>query len=595
MCGIAFIYSGSQSDEAIRARTRQGLKAMVHRGPDADGISNGPGFVVGHKRLSIIDLSGSRQPMQSPDGRYTLSFNGEIYNYRDLRNELKRNWTFHTDGDTEVLLAGLITQGDDFIQRMEGMWAFALWDAVKQRVFLAEMPALKAIAASPWQEDLDSTADYLRYGFYLPGYTAYREVREVLPGHTLVWSPNEPPRQQAYWTLGLSPFSGTREDAAEQVLSTMRQSINLRLVADVEIGAFLSGGVDSSLVVALLSEVHTRRTKTFTIGFSDPSFDERDYARQIATQYRTDHHEECLTEFSRADLEKLILEHVGQPFADSSILPTAMVSRLAARHVKVALSGDGGDELFSGYQRYQARAILRWYTRLPARVRRSVHHCIRALPEPVSHHSRSLLKKAHLFAGVAERLEAETPFVSALLFSPAELSRLAPDLAERGHRPPNLPDRAELDDIGQMMAADALIYLPQDILTKVDRASMAYGLETRAPFLDRRVVELAFSLPRHWHRSGFTGKRMLRSAFGTLLPSAIWDRRKQGFGVPIGAWCRDSVARELQSLIDEAPGPLHAPAVRDLIDRHIRGARDLGQRLWAIYVYLLWRKSTLPR
>jgi asparagine synthase (glutamine-hydrolysing) len=453
------------------------------------------------------------------------------------------------------------------------------------------LPVLAALDEVRWDEDLDSTADYLRYGYYLPGTTAYEGVREVLPGHWLTWSPGGEPTSESYWSLPIGAFDGTRDQARVQLRECLERSIDHRLVADVEVGAFLSGGVDSSLVVALQTLRSGTPPKTFTIGFKDRSFDERDHARVIAQHYGTDHHEEVLEDWDLPRLRRLVLDHVGQPFADASVLPTSLVSELAARHVKVALSGDGGDELFSGYQRYQARAILRWYTRLPRGLRRPAERVLRLLPEPVSHHSRSTLKKMHLFLDTVGRIEAETPYVAPMMYSVAQLNELAPDLAGRGHRPRALPSACEADDIQRMMVSDALVYLPQDILVKVDRASMACSLEARAPFLDRRVVELAFSMPREWHRGATSGKRMLRAACGDLLPDEIWNRRKQGFGVALGGWFREGLAEELTRLVDDVPSPLGASAVRRMLAEHGDGGRDYGLRLWQLYVYLLWRQA----
>jgi asparagine synthase (glutamine-hydrolysing) len=287
-------------------------------------------------------------------------------------------------------------------------------------------------------------------------------------------------------------------------------------------------------------------------------------------------------------LKALIFDHVGQPFADASLLPTALVSQVAARHVKVALSGDGGDELFSGYQRYQARAIMRWYLRLPKTIRSNIRQVIRAIPEPMAHHSHSLLKKAHLFQSAVDRQEPEATYVAPGLYSQEEFGGLVPELQTRGHQPEGLPAETNLDDVHAMMAADAAVYLPQDILAKVDRASMAHSLEVRAPFLDHKLVELAFSLPCKWHRHGLSGKRILRAAFDDMLPADIWSRRKQGFGVPLHQWFRDDLGQELQCLMEEVDSPLVKSKVAALLEVHRHGVRDYGYCLWNIYIYLLW-------
>jgi asparagine synthase (glutamine-hydrolysing) len=617
MCGLTFLFSAAQPAEALRQRSAEALRRIAHRGPDDEGLLCVGAAAIGHRRLSIIDLQGSRQPMADASGRFVLAYNGEVYNYRSLRQRLTGRWPFRTSGDTEVVLAGLVSEGPRFLEEMEGMWALALWDTQTETLLLArdrmgkkplyyqplaggiasasELSALAALVAAPWSEDDDSTADYLRYGYYLPGTTAYRGVREILPGHWASWRPGVAVAEHAYWSLPTGGYAGTEESAAAAMREALIEAVRKRLEADVEVGAFLSGGVDSSLVVGILTRHCGVTPKTFSIGFEDPAYDERHYARLAAQTFATDHYEETLTGWDRQALETLVLKHVGQPFADSSLLPTALVSELAARKVKVSLSGDGGDELFAGYQRYQARLLLRWYTRLPPALRTELERLIGHVPEPMAHHSRSLLKKAHLFLDVVRRQESERPYVAPVMFSREVLARLAPDLAGRGHPAPALPAESQPGDLEAMMAGDALVYLPQDILVKVDRASMAHALEARAPFLDRRVVELAFALPGRWHRRMLSGKRVLRAAFGALLPASIWKRRKQGFAVPIHRWLRAEMGNELERLLAAVDTPLTHGPVREMLAEHRSMRRDHGYRLWALYVYLLWReRGTQP-
>lgn len=616
MCGIAFLYDPDLGDEALVGRARRALDRLRHRGPDDGGLARGTGWSMAHRRLAIINPDDSRQPMPDASGRFHLSYNGEIYNYRELRAYLEAQWTFVTEGDTEVLLAGLVLEGSSFLERAEGMWAFALWDVQARHLLLgrdrmgqkplyyaaahdtfacgSELPALRACASAvDWSEDPDSTADYLRYGFNLPGTTAYRGVRELLPGHVLAWCPGSEPELEAYWNLVPGEWHDSLAQARSELRNRLVRAVDRRMIADVEVGTFLSGGVDSSLIAGILSEELARHPKTFTIGFGDRTFDERHYARIAAERFGTEHYERIVHEWNRDKLVRLLTDHVGQPFADSSLLPTAEVSALAAEHVKVALSGDGADELFSGYQRYQARVLLQWYTRLPQSMRAGISRSVRSLREPMDHHSRSLLKKTHLFLNAVDRSAAETPYVAPRMLTETQLRELAPDLAGRGHEPPGLPAECGPGDLARMMVADCAIYLPQDILAKVDRASMAHGLEARSPFLDSALVRLAMSLPTRWHRAGTSGKRSLRAAFADLLPGELRNRRKQGFAVPVHAWFRDALGHELKALLArDADGPLEPAPVRTLLDEHTRGARDHSQRLWATYVYLLWRDGT---
>lgn len=615
MCGLTFIFDPGAEKIVLCQHAGAALMSLQHRGPDGDGLFSGADWCIGHRRLAIIDPLGSPQPMWDPGRRHCIAYNGEVYNYRELRDSLANQWEFTTGGDTEVVLAGLILKGTAFLDQMEGMWAIALWDTVERKLTLvrdrmgkkpvyyrihnggiacaSELPALRILSPGNWKEDIDSTADYLRYGYMLPGHTAYRDVREVLPGHTLLWSPEKGVKQSPYWQLSPAIFDGDRKNAARQLQEALTSSVERRLVADVEVGAFLSGGIDSSLVVGIVRHELERPLKTFTIGFEEKAYDESKYARQVADFFGTDHYEEVHGHWNESELETLIFKHVGQPFADSSLLPTALVSLVASRHVKVALSGDGGDELFSGYQRYQARAIMRWYTRLPKNLRDNIASLIRMMPEPMAHHSHSLLKKAHLFVNAADRQEAESPYFAPLMFSPAQLRSLAPGLASHGHSLPNIPETTAPDDLQRMMLADACIYLPQDILVKVDRASMTHSLEARAPFMDRKVVELAFSLPRLWHRRGFSGKRMLRESFGGLLPVSVWQRRKQGFGVPLHEWFRGALGTKLRDLLTDDSGPLKPGFVSGLLEEHVARRFDHGYRLWLIYIYLLWRGKQL--
>lgn len=605
MCGLIFLYADRIDNPD--ARIAKSLRHLRHRGPDAQRQWCVGRAHLAHARLSIVDLEHSQQPMLSPDGRYALVYNGEIYNYRALRSALAARWTFQTTGDTEVLLAGLIQEGESFLNRLEGMWAFALWDTQAKTLLLSrdrlgkkplyyflaregfacasELPALRYLAASSWAQDPDSIADYFRYGYCLPGYTAWQGVLEVLPGHWLKWRPGMQLVQKAYWQLPL-PNEDSTFGSDEELEQLLVDAVGKRLVADVEVGGFLSGGIDSSLVCALAQRQMDRKLKTFTIGFREAAYDESAYAEKVAAFLGTDHRCEVFSGWDESDLEILLRDHVGQPFADSSLLPTAMVSRVASNAVKVVLTGDGADELFGGYQRYQARLLLRWYSRIPMGMRKVAEKAIRRLPEPTVHHSRSLLKKANLFLDIERRGQAETPYVAPLNFHPREFSLLFPELTGHGHKPPGLPEQTEMEDLQRMLISDALIYLPQDILAKLDRASMSVGLEARAPFLDHKVVETAFYRPAKSHLKLGSGKQSLRRVFATMLPKEVWRRRKQGFGVPIHAWFRGHLGDRFQERLGKDQGAVNELRARALLEQHQSGKRDNGQRLWLLYAYL---------
>ncbi|MEJ2155781.1 MAG: asparagine synthase (glutamine-hydrolyzing) [Desulfobacteraceae bacterium] len=608
MCGIAFTYRPLASTDEMNCAMELACKAMAQRGPDMAGRKVCPPWSMGHQRLSIIDPQSPAQPIADPSGRFYLSYNGELYNYRDLREGLKDRWHFTTTGDAEVVLAGLINYGTEFLHRMEGMWALALWDNSEKNLLLvrdrlgkkplyyccdqtafacaSELQSLQMISGTNWQEDEHSTADYFRYGFYLPGATAYKEVCEVLPAHWLKWSPGKRPLLKPYWQLSPKGFQGSRKSAAKMLRTAFFESVRLRMVADVEVGALLSGGIDSSLIVCAMTRQRRRPVQTFTIGFHEAPFDERRYARTMAGYCQSDHHEQLLTWDRCAGLAAHLLKHVGQPFGDASLLPAAMVSRMASQRLKVVLTGDGGDELFGGYNRYLARSLLRWLTRLPRPVRNLRRDGIKRLFKLGT--GNPVLKYIIRMSDILQRMEDENPYVAPLSYDRDALQQLIPDLWRRGHPAPNMPQETRIDDIRQMMVSDALVYLPQDILAKMDRAGMAFSLEVRSPFLDRRVVELAYSLPRSWHRRGARGKRMLRAAFGEMVPQWIWKRPKRGFALPLERWFKTGLQNRLMELLMETPHPLNGAFVEKMVDAHVAGQCNHGVRLWQIYIYLQW-------
>jgi asparagine synthase (glutamine-hydrolysing) len=611
MCGVAFVHDFSRPAEVLADAMTRALRRLHHRGPDEQAIQAFPAAMIGHARLSILDIATSQQPMSDPSGRHWLAFNGEIYNFASLRSELAQRWTFRTRGDTEVVLAGLLLEGPGFLQRMEGMWAIVLHDTHGGDVLLSrdrfgkkplyftheggglacasELPALRELCHQPWPVSADHQADYFRYGFYMPGTTAWSTVHEVLPGQWMRWQPGKDTQSGRYWSPSRTASQLSHREACDQLRARMLDSIRKRMVADVEVGAFLSGGVDSSLVVSLLARELRQPVRTFTIRFDDPAFDESAHAARVAAWCGVDHLAEPFGETSAETLTRLIAEHVGQPFGDASLLPAARVSDVASQHVKVVLSGDGGDEIFCGYQRYQARLLIQWYTRLPATLRHLAARWLQRLPAPAVHHSRSLLKKAQLFIDAVQPWERGMPYVAPWLLPVAEWASVCPDLVDKGCRPP-LIERCT-DPLDDMMATDAAVHLPQDILQKVDRASMAHGLEVRSPFLDNGLAEFAWSLPREWHRRGLTGKRMLKAAFADELPADIWSRRKQGFAVPLSAWFREGLSDHTLALARSVNHPLHLPALQRLIQEHRSGRRDHGHFLWAVHTWLTWAAS----
>lgn len=612
MCGILFSIPSVNSYHNHRTRVETAMNTMKHRGPDEGNLHQLKNGYIGHQRLSILDIEGSHQPMISPDNRFLLSFNGEIYNFQALRKSLENRWHFHSHGDTEVILAGLILEGDNFVKKMEGMWAFAFWDTLEERLLLSrdrlgkkpiyyfsdeqqihctsELPSLLQLLTHTPEEDHNSRADYFKYGYMLPGFTIYKNIYEVLPGHNLSIQSGKL-QQTQYWQLNPNPQRSNNETMKNCLQELLVEAIKKRLIADVEVGSFLSGGIDSSLIVALAQKEMNKPLKTFSIGFEEESFNETSFAQIIANQYNTDHHVEILPEVSHDQIASLIKNHLGQPFADSSLLPTKLVSSVAAKKVKVALSGDGADELFSGYQRYTSRTIMNWYHRLPLKIRSNIEAVIRAIPEPHKHHSASLIKKAHLFADISKRIKDETPYRAPLFFSSEEFEQLLPGEWSNGNTIARELETTALDDIHQMMYADTLIYLPQDIMTKVDRASMSCSLETRSPFLDHKLVELAFSIPIAAHRKNLTGKHLLKKGFEHLLPPNIWQRRKQGFATPQSLWFKGPLGNQLTHLLEKTDTEINKQYVLSLLQTHQSGERDYGGKLWLIYNYLSWKNN----
>ncbi len=613
MCGLAFLWHQHQSGDRCAALAGAALDRMRHRGPDERQVVSGPGWALGHNRLSVIDLASSRQPMSSPDGRYLLAFNGEIYNYQSLRQQLQQRWDFKTSGDTEVVLAGLVLEGSSFVRKMSGMWAFTLLDSREQRLLLSrdrcgekplyylarpglvavasELPALKQmVPAAPLQENGANSLYFFRHGFFPPGATIYREVHEVLPAHCLeLQLASGTCHSECYWSLPSGTLEIEQSEAEYQLNSLLDQSIQSRLVADVEVGLLLSGGIDSSILLAKMRPFNAPRT--FTIGFSSGSYDERDDARRVAEHFRVSNVQQVVDKFEPAAIGQLLRDNIGQPFADPSILPTAMACRLASSQVKVCLGGDGADELFSGYQRYQARLLSSWYRRLPLPLRNALAGMLAALPASHSHHSRSLVKKAQLFVRLVEQFGSlanrNTP---RLLSSEAESGFFAGAFAEIDDSANTQVLDGDLDEVMAMMLDDLSVYLPQDILLKSDRASMAHSLELRSPFLDEKLVEFAFSLPRSWHRRGTRGKRMLRGACGGELPDFVWQKRKQGFAVPVGEWFLGATGAQLQAMLHDDLYPASiAAGVLQLLNAHRQRQADYGLALWSFYTYGYWK------
>jgi asparagine synthase (glutamine-hydrolysing) len=618
MCGIAGIVDlGSQLLDQS-AIVRDMCDVIAHRGPDDAGYFVGEGVAIGMRRLSIIDLAGGHQPITNEDGSIQVVFNGEIYNYRALRGELQSlGHRFATDTDTETIVHAYEQWGDEGFSRLRGMFGIAIWDRrtrslvlardrvgikplhyARQGARLAFGSEIKSILAAGVEPALDLNAleHYLAFLYTPSDRTIFRGVEKLPPGHLLRWQDGGV-TIRPYWQVPVGEtFRGSIEDATEQLSAILADAVASHLVSDVPLGALLSGGVDSSLVVGLMSRASNGRpVKTFSIGFDEPEFDELEGARRLARHFATDHHELIVRPDALAVVDRIV-EHFDEPFGDSSAVPTWYVSEMARRHVTVVLSGDGGDELFGGYDRYLPHPRVAAFDRRFGGAGRAVAGAIwPRLPHGVA--GKNFLR--HVAQAADERYVESVRF-----FQPDEMqSLLTADVRQALARSPaaspfeRFARYGGLSPHARMMTFDMETYLPEDILTKVDRMSMAHSIESRVPLLDHEVVTFAASLPAHMKIHGGERKRVLKRAAARVLPAEVLARRKRGFGVPIGAWFRDSlrgfVVDTLQSARARQRGYFEPSFVDRVIAEHLNGRRDHTLRLWQLLMFELWHRRYL--
>ncbi|HEX3597853.1 MAG TPA: asparagine synthase (glutamine-hydrolyzing) [Polyangiaceae bacterium] len=624
MCGIAgaLYLSGRQPDaRVLEAMARQ----IAHRGPDGEGVAVFTNAGLAHRRLSILDLTdAAAQPLASADGRVSLVFNGEIYNFRELRRELEtKGERFSSTGDTEVILRLYLDRGVRAIERLDGMFALAIWDDRERRLVLAcdrtgKKPLyvyedtekilfgseIKAILAHPDVDRAMSPAavpQFLSHGYVPNPGTFYRRIRKLPPASFEVLELGKRSRgPEQYWDFPLEPSSPrgnalTVVEAEQRIREVFTCAVERRLVSDVPLGAFLSGGIDSTLVVGVMARLRSTKVKTFSIGFEGyPAWDETGYARLVARRFETEH-----TEFKvrpeSFDLVEKLAWHYDEPFGDSSAIPTFIVSSLTREHVKVALTGDGGDEVFGGYPRFIAAAAGEL---VPAPARRLLDALARMAPVPEKFHGHSA--RARRFAlqlakDLPERLRGWLT-----VFTLEELRELlSPEFAEHatvqtiGAANLSYADKAAAaDPVNRVLYVNARTYLLDDLNTKVDRASMAASLETRAPFLDTALMELSLLLPGHMKIRGTTTKWILKRAFRDLLPKEIVHRKKMGFGVPLGAWFRGALRGYLEERLLAPDAHLYPILRRAPVERlfraHHAGDKDNGLQMWALWMLELW-------
>jgi asparagine synthase (glutamine-hydrolysing) len=625
MCGIAGFVGPGDRDHLEKM-----VKLLVHRGPDDEGLFVAPGIGLGMRRLSIIDLASGRQPIANEDETLRVVFNGEIYNFRDLRSDLlRRGHRFRTQSDTEVILHLYEEVGPACVERLRGMFAFALWDASRKRLLLARdrmgkkplyywhrnglflfASEIKALLSHPAvSRSLDWTAlhHYLAFGYTPADRSIFEGIVKLPPAHTAILQGGALTRQR-YWALPRGdaiPESRTSiQEVTARVRTVLREAVRLRLESDVPLGVFLSGGIDSSAVVASMREVTSQRIATFSVGFgrAASSFDELPYARMVAERFETDHHEEIL-EPKVADLLPALVHHFDEPFADSSAIPTFVVAQATARHVKVALSGIGGDETFAGYPRYLGLRLSERYAMLP-RWLRSIPGAMLPRLIPESEASRNLGDWARRFLGGAEQPLPDRYLGWTRFFGEADLASLAtPALRRHWQGSVDAPQRAAFagrahdDPVDGAFRIDLDAYLPDDLLTMADRMSMAHSLELRAPFCDHEVVEESLRIPSGVKLPGFHLKALLKAAFADVLPPRVLSHRKQGFMIPLGRWLRTDLRNPMEDLLSpdrvRTRGLFIPDAIEALKREHSSQVRSHSDRLWTLMMAELWMRHYL--
>jgi len=628
MCGIAGYIDLWDAGEAREVEERSAVldrmcRIIGHRGPDDQGVMLKPGIALGMRRLSIIDLAGGHQPISGEDDSVTIVFNGEIYNFLELKPQLEAlGHTFSTHSDTEAIVHAYEEFGPDCLQHLRGMFAFAIWDERARRLFIARDRAgkkplyytttpkgtfvfgseLKGLLEHPdVVKELDPEAldAYLTLGYVPDPLSIFRGIHKLPPGHFLTFSDGVVSVKQ-YWDFELSNDQSMSEtDCLEELRKLLDESVRLRLISDVPLGAFLSGGIDSSTVVAMMARHMGQPVKTFSIGFHEDSYNELKYARLTAKKFATDHHEFLVTPDICSIVDELVW-HFDEPFADSSAIPTYMVSKLAREHVTVILSGDGGDELFAGYTRYVVDRKREGFGLLPRPLR---EHVMRPLSQHLPHatwgrnylHNVSLdpisryLDSVSVFTSL-NRKALYTPEFSNKLGHANYVSSLFQDLVGKV---------ASNEPLDRLLYLDSKTYLPGDILTKVDRMSMAVSLEARAPLLDHKLIEFVTKIPASLKLAGLETKYLLKKAVKDLVPSEILNRPKQGFGVPIQEWINQQLRSRLRETLTEPRtrqrGYVDPRYVDVLLDEHERGRRDHSTGLWALFMLELWHRQFLDK
>lgn len=616
MCGISgFMYfDGAPVDEAL---LREMTGVLKHRGPDEEGVYLGAGAALGHRRLSIIDLSSGQQPLCNEDRTIWISFNGEIYNYRELQKDLKASHTFRTRSDTETIVHLYESYPQNFIEKLRGMFAFALWDERDRTMILARdrvgkkplyyyldreklvfASEIKAILRHPGIDltiDGEAVSDYVSLGYIPAPKSIYRSIRKVQPGHYLRVRSAKVEEIQ-YWDLHFNEAAQrSEEEWRDNLLDELKTAVEIRLMSEVPLGAFLSGGLDSSGVVAMMSKILDHPVKTATISFQEKRFDESRFGRQVSNHLKTEHYERTVTPEKTSAIEKLAW-HYDEPFGDSSALPTYFVSQVAREKVTVALSGDGGDENFAGYTRYlMDQQENRVRNLLPYGLRRVVFGPLARIYPKLDWAPQFLRGKTTFQSlsfdhvqGYFDTMSTFRKYEKSSILS-GELKKTlggydTTDIFRNYYRCANTAD-----PLSRIQYVDVKTYLTDDILTKVDRASMANSLEVRCPLLDHKVMELAASMPSDLKLRGMTGKYVFKKALEAELPSEILNRTKMGFSVPLSAWFRNGIRDYAADFILRRQDPyLSSSFIAKMWNQHQSGIRDRSRELWNVLMFRLW-------
>jgi asparagine synthase (glutamine-hydrolysing) len=623
MCGIAGIIATEDSAQTVN----QMIDALKHRGPDDWGVWHDEHCALGHRRLAIIDLSeAGRNPLTNQNGKIWITFNGEIYNFQALREELEKlGYKFQTRTDTEVIVNAYEEWGVDCLRRLRGMFAFAIWDTGKRRLFLArdrvgkkplfygqfgkrflfasELQGLLAAPSVPREVNAAAIDSYLSWGYVPAPHTAFKNIFKLPPAHYLTLDVKDSGfdiQVARYWSLEYAPKTNLNEsEAIEALREKLTEAVRLRMISDVPLGAFLSGGIDSSIIVGLMAKLSNQSVKTFSIGFEEAAYNETEHARRIANLWQTEHHEFIVKADALAILPKLV-RHYGEPYADSSAIPTFYVSQMTRRNVTVALNGDGGDESFAGYERYLGNRIADRANRFPG-FAFSAGTLNKVLPDSINPKNR--LRQAKRFLAVATKpMAARYSHWVGFLGEDEKQQIYSKDFqAQRnGSRPEDwlasLFEKAQkLDAIDAAMSVDVESYLPFDLLVKVDITSMANSLEARSPFLDHEVMEFAARLPVNLKLKGKQAKYLLKRAFPEMLPAENVERRKMGFGVPVGEWFLSSLRSLLEdALLSEQSAKrlyFQPQEVRRLFEEHIERRADHSFKLWNLLMLELWHRE----